>query len=70
MYAVVCPVCKGRGFVDQGFYSTTTAEWSTSGTATETCRSCCGHGYLMVQEQETPMELLSIIGEIGEDSEM
>jgi DnaJ-class molecular chaperone len=47
--AVVCPVCKGRGFVQGGFYSTTTGCWSSSGlTEVETCLSCDGKGYVVI----------------------
>lgn len=42
-YPYRCPVCLGKGIVDQGFYSTTGMHWGSSSTA-ETCRSCQGTG--------------------------
>lgn len=42
-----CPVCGGRGFVQNGFYSSTGDTWVTSTTAPEQCRSCCGKGYII-----------------------
>lgn len=40
-----CPICLGRGFVPNGFYSTQTGYWSGSSTlANETCRTCMGTG--------------------------
>jgi hypothetical protein len=39
-----CPVCRGNGLVDQGFYGQTTGTWLTSGTTPEQCRSCAGTG--------------------------
>ena len=48
MITTVCPVCAGRGFVDAGFYTTTTGQWSATNTGTEQCHSCKGTGYLVV----------------------
>ena len=39
-----CPVCRGNGQVDNGFYNQTTGDWSSTSTAPETCRSCQGTG--------------------------
>lgn len=39
-----CPVCNGNGLVPNGFYMQTSGNWSTSGIAPETCRSCGGTG--------------------------
>lgn len=44
----VCPVCHGRGVVQNGFYSTNTNYWSSTTTGTETCRSCMGKGYIQI----------------------
>lgn len=44
----ICPVCGGTGFVNAGFYTTTTGRWSTSSLLQEVCRSCMGHGYVVV----------------------
>jgi hypothetical protein len=44
-----CPVCQGRGTVDQSFYS---RGQSTSAIGTETCKSCNGTGILW--EPSTP----------------
>ena len=45
-----CPVCGGNGIVSAGFYTTTSGQWSTGGTASETCRSCKGKGYVIVEK--------------------
>lgn len=43
----VCPICHGRGVVQNGFYSTTgNWYWGSTTTGTETCRSCMGKGYI------------------------
>lgn len=47
--AIVCPVCQGRGEVPNGFYNYIGAT-TTCHTAPEQCRSCNGHGYLVIQE--------------------
>ena len=45
-----CPVCGGDGLVDNGFYlSAGTGEWTTSSAEPETCRSCDGKGYLVIE---------------------
>lgn len=41
-----CPVCSGRGFVSGGFYSSTGNTWVSSTTTPDTCRTCCGKGYI------------------------
>jgi len=51
-HAVKCPVCLGRGFVQNGLYSLTTYTWITSTTGWETCRSCNGKGYVEVMDLE------------------
>lgn len=43
-----CPICCGRGFVDNGFYSSTKTTCVSSTTGTETCRSCNGKGYIII----------------------
>lgn len=42
-----CPVCEGRGFVPNGFYSSIKS-WITTTTGHETCRSCGGNGYITI----------------------
>ena len=42
----LCPVCKGNGIVDNGFYNQTSGNWISSGTCTVQCRSCYGKGYI------------------------
>ena len=49
-HAERCPVCYGRGFVQNGFYSSTADTWLTSTTGVETCRSCMGKGYVEVYD--------------------
>ena len=46
--AVCCPVCYGRGFVPAGFYESTGLTWISSTTGNETCKSCCGKGYIII----------------------
>lgn len=46
----VCPVCLGRGFVQSGFYSSTSGTYITSTTGVETCHSCNGKGYVIIPE--------------------
>ena len=46
MSVEVCPVCMGRGFVQSGFYNSTSNTYITSTTGNETCRSCNGKGYV------------------------
>lgn len=41
-----CPICSGRGFIGEGFYSTTSRTWVSSTTGTEQCRSCLGAGFV------------------------
>lgn len=41
-----CPVCRGKGSVPNGFYSSTTPTWTTGSTTPEMCRSCNGLGVL------------------------
>jgi len=42
-----CPVCNGTGIVPGGFYIST-GEFSITGTNQETCRSCDGKGYIII----------------------
>ena len=44
-----CPVCRGNGLVPHGFYLQTSGYWASSNTATETCRSCNGNGYIVIE---------------------
>lgn len=49
-----CPVCLGNGLVPNGFYSATRQEegclvWTSSSVDPETCRSCGGKGYVVVE---------------------
>lgn len=43
-----CPVCGGNGLVDNGFYNQTSGQWVTSDSTPETCRSCNGTGYVVI----------------------
>ena len=43
-----CPVCRGKGIVPNGFYLSTTGQFSSTSTSPETCRSCHGQGYILV----------------------
>lgn len=52
MEACKCPVCNGRGFVPNGFYSTTNESWYSSSTAPETCRTCNGSGMVWYGNDE------------------
>lgn len=45
-----CPVCNGNGLVPNGFYTQTTGQWSTTDASVETCRSCAGKGYVVVED--------------------
>jgi DnaJ-class molecular chaperone len=47
-----CPVCQGRGVVCCGFYNIS-GMGSSSSTADETCKSCNGIGYILVEQNET-----------------
>lgn len=40
----LCPVCRGNGLVDNGFYNQTTGQWASTSTAPEQCRACAGQG--------------------------
>ena len=42
----VCPVCHGRGMVQNGFYTNYTGYWTSNTTGMKTCRSCMGKGYI------------------------
>jgi hypothetical protein len=44
--ACTCPVCKGRGFVPNGFYHGTEQSWTTNSLLPESCRSCQGAGFV------------------------
>jgi DnaJ-class molecular chaperone len=48
--AQVCPICSGRGFVQQGFYTTYTGEWTSGNTQSERCKSCDGKGYILINQ--------------------
>jgi len=51
-----CPICLGNGLVPSGFYSTTQVDeqgnllWVSGSTESETCRSCDGRGYIILEE--------------------
>lgn len=47
MSTQVCPVCRGKGLVPNGFYNVS-SNISTTSTTPETCRSCGGKGYIIV----------------------
>lgn len=42
----ICPVCRGNGLVDNGFYTQTTGQWTSTSTTPEPCRACAGKGVL------------------------
>jgi len=44
----ICPVCGGRQRVPAGFYNLGVP--STSDPLEEVCRSCHGHGYILVEQ--------------------
>jgi RecJ-like exonuclease len=46
----VCPVCNGNGLVPAGFYNQAGSQESymTSSTTPETCKSCKGKGYILI----------------------
>jgi len=41
-----CPVCYGKGIVNNGFYSSTERTYSSTSATPETCRSCQGIGVI------------------------
>lgn len=45
-----CPVCNGKGIVQNGFYSSVTGYTISTTTAFETCRSCYGKGYIIIPD--------------------
>ena len=45
--AHICPVCGGKGLVPNGFYNAINTSASIQ-TTPETCRSCGGHGYIIL----------------------
>lgn len=48
-----CPVCAGKGLVPNSFYSSTSYEATlTNSTTPETCRSCNGTGYIVIEDKE------------------
>ena len=51
----ICPVCAGRGVVSQGFYGDCSPTVMLSGNV-ETCRSCCGIGYLNFSRETKEVE--------------
>jgi len=48
----VCPVCSGRGFVPQSFYLGNGPGSSSTGTGTETCRTCNGTGVVWAPDEQ------------------
>lgn len=54
----VCPVCGGRGFVPNGFYSTTNpyGNYQSTSTGAEICRACQGTGVLWGKEDDSARE--------------
>lgn len=50
MTPYVCPVCRGNGIVDVGFYNQTSGCWTSSG-GFEMCRSCNGTGVGWCEEK-------------------
>ena len=52
MECLTCPVCGGNGIKDKGFYNQTSGLWTSSG-GTETCRSCNGKGYIIMESLKT-----------------
>ena len=48
-----CPVCNGNGLVDNGFYLSAgnTGTWTTSSAEPDTCKSCAGKGYVVVEDE-------------------
>lgn len=51
-----CPVCGGRGFVDNQFYTSTNTVGETTGdsTAFVACRSCQGTGIVFDRIEYNP----------------
>ncbi len=45
-----CPVCNGRGIVPGGFYSFSSIRNTDASNLSETCRSCNGKGYIIMNE--------------------
>jgi len=42
-----CPVCGGKGVVENGFYTTAQENgWTTTSSIPETCKSCGGTGII------------------------
>jgi hypothetical protein len=39
-----CPVCGGNGVKDEGFYLTTTGQWSSTSIRYVLCKTCGGTG--------------------------
>lgn len=39
-----CPICKGNGLVQEGFYRQVSGRWDSSKIEFENCRSCNGTG--------------------------
>lgn len=39
-----CPVCRGNGLVQEGFYRQVSGHWDSSSIKFENCRSCNGTG--------------------------
>ena len=51
-----CPICHGNGLVSAGFYSHSgdCFLWVTDSVKPEQCRSCCGKGYIVINESNFP----------------
>ncbi len=52
-HAEICPVCHGKGSVQEGFYrQNLEGQWTSNTTGDEVCRSCNGKGYIEVGGEE------------------
>jgi len=56
-HAEVCPVCKGTGQVPMGFYG---GYGASTTVRTETCRSCNGTGYVVIEDDDCDYPISSI----------
>ena len=50
--AQICPVCKGKGIVPNGFYDITNQGYTSTSTLQEQCRTCYGSGMVIVPNQD------------------
>ncbi len=48
-----CPVCNGNGLVPNGFYLLVSGDWASASTEPETCRSCQGKGYVIINSTQS-----------------